>query len=600
MRSPSASVLLTSAAILRELVTVHQALTTPAPPRAPHQLKPKKAVKLGPKPLPRLRKERKPSNYIQQVRARMDEHPEEVQALLERLEDDTASPRHRDRAQILLTINDPSIHGCSQLASELGSTTPRVVRTVRRYLSSGIAVVHSDAARTGRPSKFTPDFKLRLEALLLWRPMQLITQGLLHSMLPALAGHAHWTGFTLAAVLDVTAPSIYTYGRCLHLAQLHEPWELCPNPDRDFVGNLIRVDLLRHFSDQLGSEIWHYDSMTYTRPHSDASVQMLALVQPERGKTAAVFTPKAQTADLERLISQLLPAPAAEAPKTAPAEQTARSGDLTFSADARIETLEPSYLPTERRAITGLAHKRRRIVIMVEALDPHAPLWQEVQAQHPEFTVIFAPVLATGTSPTTQLWDRLELDLLSSNQFYGLDHLEQSALSQVAFYNEPENVRPYSWALDALLLLNRRIYTQVWGKRNRKALDNIMLSFNEVHYDNPTQEALKPDTWATFRHLRKVASAQSTTEYDGLPLIDNTVWQSLSERFAEALNGCPELTQLKPSARATLDHPHPDLFSAQVQAAYQSAPQARALLILLEQRVPNQPYHPTLTELRDA
>ena len=84
-------------------------------------------------PKRRPRKEHRPSNYIQQVRDRMAEHPEEVEEIRALLEDNKAAPRRKERAQILLAVQDPSIKGCSQLAAALGSNTPRTARIILRF-----------------------------------------------------------------------------------------------------------------------------------------------------------------------------------------------------------------------------------------------------------------------------------------------------------------------------------------------------------------------------------------------------------------------------------------------------------------------------------
>ena len=716
------------------------------------------------KPKGRPRKTHGPSNYIQQVRDRMDEHPEEVEEMLQILEDDQASPRHKERAQILLSANDPAIKGCSQLAAALGSNTPRTVRIIRRYIASGVDVLHHDLQRTGRPTKFTPDFVLKLEALLLFNPMQLVQQGLFSCFTQALSGRFLWAGSVVAALLGVTPPTVLTYCRRLGLEDVSECLELCPNPDRAYVGTLLRVDLLRQFGAQLGYEVWLYDSMTYTRDCSydlsrdkerPETAELMVLVQPDSGKTAATFGHPADAAAIDHLISQLLEArpqvsttseelftlpeqvaaigerrrseaaaaitrqeelaaqklaakikagqakhaarkaaeaqveeyyaeevaaaleraAAAEAealsyedpldamfstlseviarenkvrysvPKSkrkplTPEEQELQAlkkaarkkaaqalkeaeliqqkvrahaqavGDLTaeeeypdveveYTEDARIAKIKPGFLPPDQREVAGLADLARKLVIVVDARSPQAHLWQEAQARYPQLEIVFAPQLSSGLSPTQQLFYRLECALLAGNVYYGLDHLEQSIISQVAFYNLEVNLRPYPWELDTMLLLNRRIYTQVWGQRNLKTLDDIMLTFNEVHYDDATQSELKPDSWATFRHLRKVATTKTNFAFDGLELINETVWHELTARFAEALAEVPALSHIALTQRAAigLSVEHPDLLSAPAQAAYQSPQQARALLTLLAQRVPNEPYHPTLQEL---
>ncbi len=716
-------------------------------------------------PKRRPRKEHRPSNYIQQVRDRMAEHPEEVEEIRALLENNKAAPRRKERAQILLAVQDPSIKGCSQLAAALGSNTPRTARIIRRYIQSGVDVLYHDLQRSGRPTKFTPDTVLKLEALLLFSPMQLLQHGLFTCFTQALSGRFLWASSITAALLGIAGPTVITYCRRLGIEDLSENLELCPNPDRDYVGNLLRVDLLRQFGAELGCEVWVYDSMTYTRDCSynltrdgkerPESSEFMVLVQPETGKTAATFGHPAAAADLDRLISQLLEArptvaqrsdelfalpeqvaaiaerhrteaaaaiaaqekraaaklaakikagkakyaarkaveaqveeyyapevaqaleraAAAEAealsyedpldamfstlseviarehkvrysvPKSqrkplTPEEQELEArkkaarkaaaqalkeaelikqkvrahaqavGELAaeeeypdveveYTEDARVAKIKPGFIMPEQEEVTGLADLKRELVIVVDARAPHAHLWREARQRYPQLEIVFAPQLASSLSPTQQLFYRLENALMTRNVFYGLDQLEQSTIGQIAFYNLAENLRPYPWLLDLLLLINRRIYTQVWGQRNLKALDDIMLTFNEVHYDDATQNELKSHSWATFRHLRKVATAKTKFEFEGLELINPEVWHELAARFTEALAsveplGHIALTQREPIG---LSVEHPDLLSAPAQAAYQSPQQARALLTLLKLRVPNEPYRPTLHEL---
>ena len=722
-----------------------------------------------PEPMPtkpkRLRKEHRPTNYIQQVRDRMNEHPEEVEEIRALLANEHAAPRHKERAQILLAVQDSSIKSCSQLAAAVGSNTPRAARIIRRYIQSGIEVLYHDLQRSGRPTKFTPDTVLKLEAMLLFSPMQLLQQGLFNCFTQALSGRFLWASSITAALLGIAGPTVITYCRRLGIEDLGECLELCPNPDRDYVGNLLRVDLLRQFGSELGCEVWVYDSMTYTRDCAynlardgkvrPESSELMVLVQPETGKTAATFGHPASAADIDHLISQLLQArpqvqalsdelfalpeqvaaigerrrteaaaaiaaqeksaaaklaakikagqakyaarKAAEAqveeyyaPEVAQALERAAAAEaealsyedpldamfstlseiiarenkvryslpksqrrpltpeeeeldarkkaarkaaaqalkeaeliqqkvrahaqavgelaaqeeypdveVEYTQDARVARIKPGFIMPEQEEVTGLADLERELVIVVDARAPHAHLWLEARQRYPQLEIVFAPQLASSLSPTQQLFYRLENGLMAGNVFYGLEQLEQSTIGQVAFYNLTENLRPYPWALDLLLLLNRRIYTQVWGQHNLKTLDDIMLTFNEVRYDDATQNELKAHSWATFRHLRKVASAKTKFEFEGLELINQEVWHELAARFAEALASVEPLSHIALIEREALglSVEHPDLLSAPAQAAYQSPLQARALLTLLKLRVPNEPYHPNLHEL---
>ena len=712
-----------------------------------------------------------PTHYIQRVCERMSEHPEEVAAMLATLNDPDAPARARDRAQILLTASAPNIVSCYQVVKTLGWTKPRIMRAIKRYLSAGLEGIYADAPRSGRPSKFTPNLMVRLLALQLFTPMQLLQQGLLSGWSQALARRYHWVDGVLAALLALTAPSVGTYQRRLNQAEDGLSYELCPNPDRDYVGNLLRVDLLRQFGTAMGYEVWLYDALTYTRDGKlsfayngkvpPETGDLMVLVQPHSGKIAATVGHPASSSELDDLIAQLLEAKPQTEPSSSEdifavpqgvsaigarrraeaqaaaaeiaqreaqllaaqvaagqakhatrkaaeaavevlyadliaraeaeaaraeaaalafedaldqhfstlneviarehkqqrlrkknqqqlpvlsaaeqererAKQAARQEALAavrkveqlkakarahaqavgeqavsdasyahieteYTEDVRIEDILPSYLAPEKLKVTGLGDKSRQLVIVVDALSPQAPLWEQARTRYPQLEIIFAPQLATGMSPPQQVFYRLE-SLTTNVTFYGLEQLEQLLRGQIAYYNLDFNRRPYPWELNALQLLNRRIYTAVWGQRNLKALDQIMLEFNDLKYESAQQAELKLDTWATYRHLRKVVTAQSAWGYEGLPLIDLEAKQALEARLSEGLAATPPFAHIPLSEREALGYSvaHPELLSAPVRAAYQSPQQARALLTLLKQRVPNQPYHPTLKELRES
>lgn len=712
-------------------------------------------------------KPRAPSNYIQQARDRMNEHPEEVAAIMAASNHPKITARLRKRAQILLILHRNSTVSCSQIAAEVVTNTPHVVRVIKNYVQLGTRIITTDAPRTGRPSKFTPDFMLKLEALLLFTPMQLWQQGLFTRYTQALSGRSFWTGNVVASVLGVTPPSIYSFYRRLNLGSVNEPLELCPNPERDFIGNLLRVDLLRKFGRKLGYEVWLYDSLSYTRDrtlsltpdgkHAPETTTLMVLVQPHSGKVAATLHKTPSDSDIAALINQLLPAElahkkpqerdelfslpepiiaigerwraaeqaqyaaqkqrmadqraaaiaagrakyavrkaaadeiiahyadelkaakeraaAAESaalqfenaidqrfstlqqvmtseahvlssrakerkPQLTPEEQArdqakhaarrkalkaaqevkqieakikahaqavgelAVSGvmpevEVEYTDNARIEEITPKMLAQKDEQVTGLAEIKRKIIIVVDARSAQAQLWEQARERFPTIEIVFAPIQATGKSPSQQLFARLEGDLMNHSDFKGIGQLEQGVQDMLAIYNHPDQRRGYPWELDTLLLLNRRIYTKVWGQRNLKALDNVMLDFNEVHYDDEQQNELKPHTWATLRHLRKVATIKTTFEYDGLLLINSEVWQHLAERFAEALEHEEVFAHIDLKEREAIGFSvaHQELLSAPAQAAYESPQQARAMLTLLKQRVPNQPYHPTLPEL---